>query len=121
VGVPMADIPGMGPEFQPDEPGHALGVGLIFLLAALMALGVQLESAGHSQWAQVCAGLDALVLGGAMVAAYRWGHRSFFLRWLLFVTWLRPSFGRATPLMLGGFSMAFGAIVIFDVFLGLLR
>jgi hypothetical protein len=110
----------MGPGFHPNEPGHGLGVGLIIVLVALMAAGVQLESSGHSQWAQLCAGLHALVLGGAMVAAYRWGYRSFFLRWLLFVTWLRPSFGRVTPLMLGGVIVAFGVMALVNVFIGLL-
>ena len=116
----MVDTPGMGPRFRSDEPGYALGVGLVVVLVALGGAGVLTQAEGYGEWARFLVGLQGLVLGGATMAAYRWGYRSFFFRWILFVCWVRPSFGRYTPLGVGTVVAAIGLGLLFDATMRLL-
>ena len=97
---------------QPQS-GVGLGLGLIALLVALLALVIQAEPEGRDK-TLVATGAYVMAWGAMFLLSYRFSHRTFFLRGLMFVSqafsW--PRGARHMALVYGALGLGLGGSAI---------
>jgi hypothetical protein len=101
------------------QPGVLLGLNLIALLGVLLVLVVQAEPEGRDK-TLVATGAYVMAWGVMFLLSYRFSHKTFFLRGLMFISeefsW--PKGGRYMALVYGALGVGLGVAAIIGGLVG---